>query len=262
MTSQNLSLRDTLLAVLVVFIWGTNFVVVVWGLNMLPPLIMAAARFALVVFPAIFFIRKPDVPWGNLAVYGLCVGTGQFGLLYIAMDGLISPGVASVVMQLQLFFTIAIAARRTGEKPRLHQMLGLLPAIAGVLLILMHNGEGITTAGLVMVLGGAMCWGISNQAAREAAHGAAARGAPMNPLAYVVWASLFSLPALVVMSLVLEGPTREHRLGDADMAERGEHPVRLHDLGLAAVALSRRHGCAHVAAGACIRHQRFGHRAA
>ena len=208
MTSQNLSLRDTLLAVLVVFIWGTNFVVVVWGLNMLPPLIMAAARFALVVFPAIFFLRKPDVSWGNLAVYGLCVGTGQFGLLYIAMDGLISPGVASVVMQLQLFFTIAIAARRTGEKPRLQQMLGLLPAIAGVLLILMHNGEGITTAGLVMVLGGAMCWGISNQAAREAAHGAAARGAPMNPLAYVVWASLFSLPALVVMSLVLEGPTR------------------------------------------------------
>ena len=125
MTSQNLSLRDTLLAVLVVFIWGTNFVVVVWGLNMLPPLIMAAARFALVVFPAIFFLRKPDVPWGNLAVYGLCVGTGQFGLLYIAIDGLISPGVASVVMQLQLFFTIAIAARRTGEKPRQHQMLGL-----------------------------------------------------------------------------------------------------------------------------------------
>ena len=42
MPSSNLSLRDTALAVLVVFIWGTNFVVVVWGLNMLPPLIMAA----------------------------------------------------------------------------------------------------------------------------------------------------------------------------------------------------------------------------
>ena len=208
MPSSNLSLRDTALAVLVVFIWGTNFVVVVWGLNMLPPLIMAAFRFALVLFPAIFFLKKPDVPWSNLAVYGLCVGSGQFGLLYIAMDGLISPGVASVVMQMQLFFTIAIAAWRTGEKPRLHQMLGLVPAAAGLLLILMHNGEGITTTGLVMVLGGAVCWGISNQASREAAHGAAARGAPMNPLAYVVWASLFSMPALLIMSLVLEGPTR------------------------------------------------------
>ena len=143
MPSSNLSLRDTALAVLVVFIWGTNFVVVVWGLNMLPPLIMAAFRFALVLFPAIFFLKKPDVPWSNLAVYGLCVGSGQFGLLYIAMDGLISPGVASVVMQMQLFFTIAIAARRTGEKPRLHQMLGLVPAAAGLLLILIHNGEGM-----------------------------------------------------------------------------------------------------------------------
>lgn len=208
MTSSQLSLRDTALAVLVVFIWGTNFVVVVWGLNLLPPLIMAAIRFALVLLPAIFFLRKPDVSWGNLAVYGLCVGTGQFGLLYIAMDGLISPGVASVVMQMQLFFTIAIAARRSGEKPRLHQMLGLVPAAAGLLLILMHNGEGITIAGLAMVLGGAACWGVSNQAAREAAHGAAARGRPMNPLAYVVWASLFAMPGLVIMSLLLEGPAR------------------------------------------------------
>ena len=208
MASSQLSLRDTALAVLVVFIWGTNFVVVVWGLNMLPPLFMAACRFALVVFPAIFFFRKPDIPWSHLAVYGLCVGTGQFGLLYIAMDGFISPGVASVVMQMQLFFTILIAAKRTGEKPRLHQLLGLVPAVAGIALILMHNGEGISTAGLVMVLTGALCWGVSNQASREASHIAVARGAPMNPLAFVVWASLFAMPALLILSLVVEGPAR------------------------------------------------------
>jgi O-acetylserine/cysteine efflux transporter len=208
MTSAHLSPRDALLALLIVFVWGTNFVVVRWGLDMLPPLMMAAIRFALVLFPAIFFLKKPAVSWRILALYGFCLGTGQFGMLYFAMDGFISPGMASVVMQVQVFFTIAIAAQRTGEKPKLHQMLGLVPAAAGLILILTHNGEDITAAGLALVLGGAACWGISNQAAREAAHQAAGRGHPMNPLAFVVWASLFAMPGLLIMSLLLEGPGR------------------------------------------------------
>ena len=208
MTPSHLSGRDTALALLVVFFWGSNFVVVRWGLGTLPPLLMAAIRFALVLFPAVFFLKKPDVSWNSLALYGLSVGTGQFGLLYIAMNGFISPGLASVVMQMQVFLTIAVAAFRTGEKPHVHQLLGLLPAIAGLAVILTHNGEDITSVGVVLVLLGATCWATSNQTTREAARVAAARGAPLNPLAYVVWASLFAMPGLFIASLVLEGPAR------------------------------------------------------
>jgi O-acetylserine/cysteine efflux transporter len=208
MTSSHLSPRDASLGLLVVFIWGTNFVVVRWGLGQLPPLLMAAIRFALTLFPAIFFLKKPNVSWGSLALYGTCVGTGQFGLLYIAMNGFISPGVASVVMQTQVWFTIAVAAQRTGEKPQAHQLLGLIPAAAGLGVILMHNGQDITPVGLALVLGGAVCWAISNQATREAARQAQQRGTPMNPLAFVVWASLFAMPGLFIASLLLEGPAR------------------------------------------------------
>ena len=209
MTPSHLSGRDTALALLVVFFWGSNFVVVRWGLGTLPPLLMAAIRFALVLFPAVFFLKKPDVSWNSLALYGLSVGTGQFGLLYIAMNGFISPGLASVVMQMQVFLTIAVAAFRTGEKPHVHQLLGLLPAIAGLAVILTHNGEDITPVGVVLVLLGATCWATSNQTTREAARVAAARGAPLNPLAYVVWASLFAMPGLLIASLLLEGPARD-----------------------------------------------------
>ena len=209
MTSSHLSPRDAALGLLIVFFWGTNFVVVRWGLGMLPPLLMAAIRFALVLFPAILFLKRPNISWGSLALYGISVGTGQFGLLYIAMNGFISPGMASLVIQMQVFFTIAIAAGRNGEKPRTHQLLGLVPAIAGVVLILMHNGEDITLAGLALVLGGAMCWAVSNQTTREAARAAAARGTPLNPLAYVVWASLFAMPGLLIASFLLEGPAKD-----------------------------------------------------
>jgi len=209
MTQSHLSLRDASLGLLIVFFWGANFVVVRWGLGMLPPLLMASIRFALVLFPAIFFLKRPNISWSSLAFYGLCVGTGQFGLLYIAMNGFISPGLASVVMQMQVFFTIAVAARRSGEKPRLHQLAGLMPAVAGLALIMAHNGEGITIAGVLLVLGGALCWAASNQTTREASRAAAARGTPMNPLAYVVWASLFAMPGLLIASVLVEGPARD-----------------------------------------------------
>ena len=209
MTSSHLSLRDASLGLLIVFFWGTNFVVVRWGLGLLPPLLMAAIRFALVLFPAIFFLKRPNISWASLALYGICVGTGQFGLLYIAMNGFISPGLASVVMQTQVFFTIAVAAQRTGEKPRASELLGLVPAAGGLAVILMHHGQDITPAGVALVLAGAMCWAVSNQATREAANQAAARGTPLNPLAYVVWASLFAMPGLLLASLLLEGSTRD-----------------------------------------------------
>src|SRR5258708_30854154 len=106
MTPSHLSPRDAALALLVVFFWGINFVVVRWGLGSLPPLLMAAIRFALVLFPAIFFLPRPNVSWGSLALYGVCVGTGQFGLLCIAMNCLISPRVASVVMQVQVLLSV------------------------------------------------------------------------------------------------------------------------------------------------------------
>ena len=83
---------------------------------MLPPLLFAALRFTLVLLPAVFFLPRPAVSWGNLAVYGVAIGFGQFGLLFIAMNGMISPGLASLVVQMQVFFTIALSMARAPAK--------------------------------------------------------------------------------------------------------------------------------------------------
>ncbi|HTC84492.1 MAG TPA: EamA family transporter [Rhizomicrobium sp.] len=71
---SHLSLRDALLALAVVFVWGTNFVVIRLGLNALPPLFYATLRFVFVLLPAILFLPRPMVAWSNLAIYGLCIG--------------------------------------------------------------------------------------------------------------------------------------------------------------------------------------------
>ncbi|MBL0000398.1 MAG: EamA family transporter [Sphingomonadales bacterium] len=103
------------LALLVMAVWGSNFVVIKAALQHLPPLLLAALRFTFAFFPLAFFLKKPAVSLGNLASYGLLIGVGQFGLLFIAMRHDITPGLASLVVQVQVFFTIGFSMRLTGE---------------------------------------------------------------------------------------------------------------------------------------------------
>lgn len=211
-----LSLRDGLLALAVVFVWGTNFVVIRLGLDVLPPLFFATLRFFFVLFPACLLLPRPGstgdrrgdkkyVSWANLAFYGVAIGAGQFGLLFIAMNGRIPPGLASLVVQMQVFFTIGLAMWRTGERIKPHQLAAFALALAGMGVIAAHsgpqNGHGTTITGLVLVLLAALSWALGNQAGREAS-----ANASVNMLAYVVWAALFSVPPLLALSLLLEGP--------------------------------------------------------
>ena len=192
-----LPLRHFLLALAVVAVWGINFVVIKFALGALPPLLMATLRFGLVLLPGLFFCARPAVPLGNLALYGFLIGFGQFGLLYVAMNGHISPGLASLVIQLQVFFTIALAMRMSGERVRRYQWLALLLAAGGIVVIVLHTDGSTTPLGLLLVLLAALAWAGGNIAAKQ--------GAPANMLAYVVWSSAFAVPPLLALSLAIEG---------------------------------------------------------
>jgi len=213
-SNTSLSFRDLLLALAVVLVWGTNFVVIRLGLNALPPLLFASLRFTFVLLPMVFFLPRPKVRLANLAIYGAAIGLGQFGLLFIAMNGMISPGLASLVIQMQVFFTIALSMSRSGERLKPYQLGAFALAIAGMAVIVAHNGHGATILGLVLTLGAAASWALSNQCAKEAGK--------VNALAYVVWASLFSVPPLYLLSLWREGwPAIAAGLGHATLATWG-----------------------------------------
>ena len=192
-----LPLRHFLLALAVVTVWGTNFVVIKLALAHLPPLLFAALRFTLALVPALFFLPRPNVKWTNLALYGVLIGVGQFGLLYVAMNGHISPGIASLVIQSQVFFTIGLSMLVAGERVRGFQWFALLLAASGIVTILANTDGTTTFLGLALVLMGSFSWAGGNIAAK--------RGAPANMLAYVVWSSAFAIPPLFALSFLLEG---------------------------------------------------------
>lgn len=193
-----LPLRHFLLALAVVAIWGSNFVVIKVALAQLPPLLFAALRFSLAVLPAIFFLPRPAVPWRNLAAYGGFIGVGQFGLLYLAMRSQISPGLASLVVQTQVFFTLLLAMRLAREPVQGYQWLGLALAAGGIGVIAVHTDGSTTVLGLAMVLVAAFSWACGNIVGKRAGR--------VNMLAYMVWTSVFAVPPLLALSLLVEGP--------------------------------------------------------
>ena len=195
---MTLTLSHTLLALAVMVVWGTNFVVIRGGLQHLPPLLFATLRFTLVVLPAIFFLRRPAVSWRLMAAYGLFIGAGQFGLLFIAMKSSITPGLASLVIQSQVFFTIGLAMAFERERIRLFQIAALILAFTGLGLILAHAGaNSATPLGLVLTLGAAASWAVGNTISKAIGK--------VDMLAFVVWSALFAIPPLLVFSLIFDG---------------------------------------------------------
>lgn len=198
-----------LLALAVMAVWGSNFVVIRIALQHLPPLLLAALRFTFAVLPAIFFIKRPAAPWRHLAAYGLLIGAGQFGVLFIAMRSSITPGLASLVIQTQVFFTIGLSMAITRERVRGYQWAALALAFAGLGVILAHSGKGATPLGLGLTLLAALCWAGGNAVSRASGR--------VNMLAYVVWSSLFAAPPLYVLSLIFDGwPAIRAGLAHAD----------------------------------------------
>ena len=186
-----------LLALAIVAVWGTNFVVIKLSLSAFSPFLFAALRYTFAFLPLVFFVPKPKVSWGNLCIYGLAVGVGQFGILYFAIDGRISPGLASLVIQTQVFFTIGFAMFFAKERLRTYQMVAVLVAMIGLGIIALHTDANTTFLGLALVVFTGFSWGVANTVSR--------RAGSINMLAYVVWASAFAIPPLFAMSFLFEG---------------------------------------------------------
>ena len=198
--TTTLPLSHLLLALAIVAIWGTNFVVMKNCLAVFPPFMFAALRYTFALLPMAFLIPRPKVPLWNLALYGLFIGVGQFGIVYYAVNSQISPGLASLVIQTQVFFTIGFAMLINQERLRLYQVFALLLALIGLLMIALHTDATTTLLGLALMVFAGFSWGAANTVGRYAGI-----GSPRELLAYVVWASAFAVPPLLLISAIFEG---------------------------------------------------------
>lgn len=199
-----------MLALLVVTIWGTSFTAIKLGLGSVPPLLLAALRFAFAALPAIFLVCRPAVSVRYWIAYGLTVGVGQFGCLFSAIHLGMPAGAASVVLQSQALFTVLFAAILLREPVSRAQLAGLGIAAAGLYLVGHRNCDiginAIPLAALLLTIAGAAFWGISNIIVRKATAAAAMQGEQLDMLGMVVWSSLVPPLPLFLLALAMDTP--------------------------------------------------------
>lgn len=194
-----MNLKDIFLAVLVAFIWGLNFIIIKIGLVELPPLLFSALRFGIVAFPAVLFIPFPRTSFWNVVGVGIILGILKFGLLFVAMNIGMSAGLASLLLQIQVLFTISLSFIIFKELMSISQIVGMLISISGFSFFCMNRGDHISHLGLLLVILAAFAWAISNLIMK--------RMKGVNLLNFMVWVSLVPPIPLFVLSYNFESNT-------------------------------------------------------
>lgn len=193
--------RDLLLALLVVVVWGLNFVVIKAGVAEVPPLLLGALRFVAAALPAVFLFRRPQVPLRLMLAYGLTISVGQFAFLFSAIHAGMPSGLASLVLQSQAFFTMMFAAFWLKEVWRPSQLAGLVLAGGGLALIGSAHGVSMPLVGFMLTVLAASMWAAGNIVTRRISG-----LGPVDMQALVVWASLVPPLPLFALSWMIEGP--------------------------------------------------------
>jgi O-acetylserine/cysteine efflux transporter len=200
---SHLTPRDLALIIAVVALWGFSFVPIKVGLNEMPPFAFVALRFFFAAVPLVFFIKPPRMPARYVVAYGFAIGVCQFGLLFLGMKLGMPAGLSSLVIQLQVFFTIGLGMAFLGDRLRQENAIGAAIATAGIVLLAVHKvetGAGATFIGFLLVIAAALAWAAGNVIAKRAA------GAHDDDMfALVVWSSLVPPLPLALLSYAFEG---------------------------------------------------------
>lgn len=186
-----------MLAVLVTAIWGANFSVIKLGLATIDPFVLAGARFTLAALPAVFFVKKPDVPWKYIGGYGLIFGVGLWGMVNLGIKAGLSAGIASLLLQLSALFTIVLGAVALKEKLNGYQGMGLIAGFAGLACVLFVADGSVAILGVGLVVVGAAAWSVANLIVK--------RSGVSQMLPFLVWSSLFSPIPLFALALLTGG---------------------------------------------------------
>jgi len=201
--------RDLAAVLVVVVVWGLNFVVMKFALRDFTPFQLGAARYVFAVLPLILFIKPPPVARKWLLMYGLLQGVGQFGILFFALKVGMTAALASVLLQTQVFFTALFGFVLLGERASRALQAGLLLAALGLTCFVLNYlqpetvSSGATTLlGLLFTLCAAAMWAASNIVARRVQQ----LPHDYSPLAFVVWSSSVAVVPFMALSLAFDAP--------------------------------------------------------
>lgn len=189
--------KHLVLAILVTLVWGVNFPITKLGLRSIDPFVLTGIRFALAAIPLVFFIKRPAIKFSYVAAYGFIFGLGMWGVINYGIQVGVSPGIASLIIQLSVFFTMGWGALLFKEKLRGTQLLGALLALVGLAGIISTQQGEHAILGVLLIVLSAVAWSVGNVIIKKSG--------VKEIFSFMVWASLFPPIPLFFIAWLMQG---------------------------------------------------------
>jgi drug/metabolite transporter (DMT)-like permease len=165
-------LRDSeraaeLMLLIVVCIWGANFIVIKSAFRDMPPLAFNAVRMtvAALVLGVIWGVREREktMPWSDwLSLFGVgLLGNTIYQLLFVTGLDLTTSGVSSLLIGTIPIWAALLAMALGWEQITPRTWLGIFLAFGGVALVTLGSPSGLaknTVVGNALTLLAAACW--------------------------------------------------------------------------------------------------------
>ena len=129
-----MKLGDVILALLVITVWGGNFVAMRFGAQELPPFLLLGLRLTVASVALVWFAKSPRGMIKQLVIISTTLCTLHFGLALIGVQ-YIEAGTGALAMQTSVPFAALIAWLLFGETFGWRRLLGLFIAIMGLIII-------------------------------------------------------------------------------------------------------------------------------
>lgn len=190
------------------FIWGTTWIFIKIGLEDLPPMAFASARFLLAVIILFAIIRIQNIPlprtwreWRLIALTGVLQFSINYSMVFWS-EQYISSGLAAVLQAMITVFGLILAWYfLPNENITKLKAFAVALGIIGVAVIFIDQ---LKVQNLMAFLG---CLGVvvGSYAAAQASILVKAKGGGFHPASLLFCQMLCGLPAIIIYSLIVEG---------------------------------------------------------
>jgi len=172
-----------------------GFIVAKAAMSHFSPILLMALRFTLTAFCLIWFFRPPITLYKNLFWIALVSAAIQYSLTFNGVNG-IDASTAALLIQLEVPFGLLLAWIFLGDRISVKQIVGMMVAFIGVILIV---GEPKLSNDLVyvfMVIGGAFTWAIGQIMIKKLGE--------VGGFMLITGVAIFAAPQLYVASFLFE----------------------------------------------------------
>ena len=197
-----MSLRDTLLALLVPIVLGFGFPISKLAMDSFPPILLNGLRWSISGLIMFYFFPFPKDYFKKMLIISFIGCTLQYGLSYSGLN-IIGGTSATLFVQAEIPFGILIAYFLLGEKVPIKNIIGLIIAFVGIIILSGNpNLEG-KMIGVIFILSAAFLWSLAQVIAKDVSE-------KIGGLALTAWLGIFAGPQAIFASFLIEGNSFEY----------------------------------------------------